>query len=125
MNLGTEISWLTGTSVIEYSLINEDDEDFVEGDYYQVHFTGVLTATNNTLSDNYTSTLHVLTPLIVNGTNLTCRGEAITRDIGGDYGTSIEVTTTLCIIGNSNITMIHHMIRFNYCKFNSSCITTY
>ena len=47
-----------------------------------MHFTGVKATIQ---FDNYTSILYILTPLIVDGTNLTCKGEAITRGIDKDY----------------------------------------
>ena len=105
VNLGLEISWLTGTTNVndlEYSLLDQDADEFKETDNFQVHFTGVRATIQ---FDNYTSILYILTPLIVDGTNLTCRGEAITRGIDEDYTETTEttnVTTRVCIIGNSH-----------------------
>ena len=102
VNLGTEISWLTettGVNDLEYSLLDQDADEFVETNNFQVHFTGVRATIQ---FDNYTSILYILTPLIVNGTNLTCKGEAITRGIDEDYTETTNVTTRVCIIGNSH-----------------------
>ena len=102
MNLGTEISWLTETTDVndlEYTLLNQDADEFVETNNFQVHFTGVKATIQ---FDNYTSILYILTPLIVDGTNITCRGEAITRGIDEDYIETTNDTTRVCIIGNSH-----------------------
>ena len=99
VNLGTEISWLTETTDadgFEYSLLDQDDDEFKETDNFQVHFTGVRATIQ---FDNYTS---ILTPLIADGTNITCKGEAITRGIDEDYIETTNVTTRVCIIGNSH-----------------------
>ena len=99
MNLGTQISWLTDVGDLEYSLLDQNDDEFEETNNFQVHFTGVRATIQ---LDNYTSILYILTPLIVNGTNLTCKGDVTTRDIDGDYTETTNVTTRVCIIGNSH-----------------------
>ena len=102
VNLGTEISWLTeitGVDELEYSLLDQDDDELKETNNFQVHFTGVRATIQ---LDNYTSILYILTPLIVDGTNLTCKGEATTRGIDEDYTETTNVTTRVCIIGNSH-----------------------
>ena len=124
MNHGTEISWLTETTDVndlEYSLLDQDDDEFIKTNNFQVHCTGVRATIQ---FDNYTSILYILTPLIVDGTNLTCKGEAITRGIDGDYTETTNVTTRVCIIGNSHyytkLIRIHHNN-----TIHRSCITTY
>ena len=99
VNLGTQISWLTDVGDLEYSLLDQNDDEFEETNNFQVHFTGVRATIQ---LDNYTSILYILTPLIVDGTNLTCKGDATTRDIDGDYTETTNVTTRVCIIGNSH-----------------------
>ena len=100
MRLGSKISWTTDTSDdLEYSLFNLDDE-FQETSNFQVHFSGVMI--ENELFDNYTSTLYILTPLIVNETNITCNGEASIRNISGLFTEMSDVTTRVCVTGNSH-----------------------
>ena len=102
VNLGTEITWLTettGVNDLEYTLLNQDADEFVETNNFQVHFTGVRATIQ--FDNNYTSILYIiLTPRIVDGTNR--KGEAITRGIDEDYTETTNVTTSVCIIGNSH-----------------------
>ena len=120
VNLGTEISWMTeNTDDLEFSLFDMDDE-FQQTNNLQVVFSGVI-ATD--LFDNYTSTLFILTPLIVNGTNITCTGQATIRNTSGIHTETTNVTTRACIIGN-----IHYytrQIRIDHNVDHRSCITTY
>ena len=96
VNLGTETSWMTeNTDDLEFSLSDMDDE-FQQTNNLQVNFSGVI-ATD--LFENYTS---ILTPLIVNETNITCTGQATTRNTSEFHTESSDITTRVRIIGKSH-----------------------
>ena len=112
VNLGTEISWMTENTDadaggLEYSLLDTDDDEFQETNNLQVHLSVVI-ATDQ--FENYTSTLFILTPLIVNETNITCTGQATIRNTSGFHTESSDITTRVCIIGN-----IHHQLMLAMC----------
>jgi hypothetical protein len=76
----------------EYSLLDEDDEEIQETDYFYVTFMGSI-ATDDL--DNYTSTL-LVTNLRANGTILTCRGSV--HDRREDRTEVRNDSTKICLV---------------------------